>query len=54
MKKRILFGAVMAVSIMTAGLTSCNKGGECKLKTSQDSLSYAEGIIFANMYINQL
>lgn len=54
MKKRIFFSAVMAVSIISAGLTSCNKGGECTLKTTQDSLSYAEGITYANMYINQL
>lgn len=54
MKRRFFFSAALAVSIISAGLSSCSKYGNCELKTTEDSLSYAEGLIYANMYITQL
>lgn len=54
MKRNIFLGIILSGSVLTAGLSSCNKSGSCKLETTQDSLSYAEGITYANMYITQL
>lgn len=54
MRKCILLGATVFASVLVAGLSSCDRYGECTLRTAQDSLAYAEGINIANMYIGQL
>lgn len=50
----LLLGATVIASVMAAGLSSCDRYGECTLRTTQDSLAYAEGINIANMYMGQL
>lgn len=54
MKKSFFLTAILSVTVLTAGLTSCNKYGDCTLENTRDSLSYVEGLTYANMYINQL